>query len=68
MKTITSTATTRTALDTAIATMTAFRSLAHLKAHHAATGWAPSFNTANLEGVVLAAALVPHGILCRFYT
>ncbi len=57
-----------TNLNTAIRTLTAFRSLAHLKEHHAMTGWAPSFRHDNVAGVGLGAALIPHGILCRYYT
>ena len=55
-------------LDTAIRKLTAFRSLAHLKQHHAETGWAPSFRSCNTEGVLLGAALISHGVLCRYYT
>jgi hypothetical protein len=55
-------------LDAAIRSLTAFRSLAHLLEHHKRTGWAPSFRHDNTEGVLLGAALIPHGILCRLYT
>jgi hypothetical protein len=55
-------------LDSAIRNLTAFRSLAHLLEHHKRTGWAPSFRHDNVAGVGLGAALIPHGILCRFYT
>jgi hypothetical protein len=55
-------------IDSAIRNLTAFRSLAHLKAHHRETGWAPSFRSDNVAGVALGAALIPHGVLCRYYT
>jgi hypothetical protein len=58
---------TETRLDTAIRTLTAFRSLDHLKEHHAATGWTPSFRYSNRDGVDLSNALAGHGILCRLY-
>ena len=51
----------------AIRTLTAFRSLDHLKEHHAATGWTPSFRYSNRDGVDLSNALAGHGILCRLY-
>ena len=55
-----------TDLDTAIRTHTAFQSLAHLRAHHAATGWAPSFRFGT-EGALLAGVLLAVGIVCRLY-
>jgi hypothetical protein len=55
-------------LDSAIRTLTAFRSLAHLKAHCEVTGWTPSFRHDNVAGVGLGAALIPHGVLCRYFT
>jgi len=55
-------------LDSAVRSLTAFRSLAHLLAHHRATGWAPSFRHDNVPGVELGAALIPHGVLCRYFT
>lgn len=55
-------------IDSAIRNLTAFRSLAALKAHHQDTGWTPSFRWDNVAGVALGAALIPHGILCRYYT
>ena len=55
-------------LDTRIATLTAFRSLAHLKAHVNATGWTPSFRYSHRDGVALANDLAANaGILCRLY-
>lgn len=57
-----------TDLDTRIATLTAFRSLAHLQEHVKATGWTPSFRHDNVAGVGLGAELVRHGIFCRYYT
>lgn len=57
-----------TAFDAAVRKLTAFRSLSHLLKHHRATGWAPSFRHDNVAGVRLGAALIPHGVLCRYYT